>query len=204
MRTGSTTKSWTRVVKVGLPATSCPPQVVTATQKQALLKKMLLALSSPQLISQILWLWIVHLRRPQCSGCHRQTNAGTVNSFKLSLASPEKQIFPKRRCVRSWVLRKKWENVSKILKKSTFQITFQSANVLGSLNSYRNMGYSTQLFHYISLGHLMFNKLPLTYWYPSLGQLCHQSYSCCLFPSVNSGCWIVHGFFKNIYKKIGT
>lgn len=189
-------------MKAGLPVTSCPPRAVTATRKRALLKKMPPALSHPQPTSQILWLWIVRLRRPQCSGCHHQTNAGTVNSFKLSLASPEKQIFPKRRYVRSWVLRKKWENVSKILKKSTFQIIFQSASVPGSLNSCRNMGYSNQHFHDVSLGHLMFIKMPLTYWCPPPGQLCHQSYSCCLFLSVNSGCWVVHGFFKNIYKKI--
>ncbi|XP_038254094.1 BTB/POZ domain-containing protein KCTD8 isoform X2 [Dermochelys coriacea] len=51
---GSMTKSQTKEAKVGLPAMSCPPLVVTAIQRLALLKKMLLAPNSQQHTSQIL------------------------------------------------------------------------------------------------------------------------------------------------------
>ena len=38
--------------------------------------------------------------------------------------------------------KKKWKSVFRILKKSTFQIIFQSANASGNLNCYRSTGYS--------------------------------------------------------------
>lgn len=148
------TKRWrTKEARVELLATSCPPPVARVIPKRARLKRTLLAPSSLQATSPILWHWIAHRRRLRSRKCLHRISVGTANSSRLSWVSPEKQTSPRKRSARSSVSKKRWKNASRILKKSTSPMISRKENVHGNLNCYKNMGYSFSVLSILSVVH---------------------------------------------------